>query len=92
MIHQSPKAPARHPASRSLQHHSFLLQSAAANSADDRGIASVSQTLETQYPPVSPEAQVSPMQFEAEIESSAPHALLDFSDDDDVPLHAAWIF
>jgi hypothetical protein len=79
-MHYSTSNPSlRHPVSSQLL---------AAKLVDDRGITSVSQTLETQFPPVSPE--FSPMRFEAETQFSAPRSLLHFSDDDDVMPNIAW--
>ena len=87
-IQQAPQTRVLHPAISPLQHHTVSLQTAAANRFDDNGITSVSQTLETQFSPVSTEG--SPIQFEADIKFSAPPATLHFSDDDDVMPNGAW--
>jgi len=54
----------------------------------EAGITSIRQTLETQYPPVSPEG--SPIHFSPNYNPSLPQTILAFSDDDDVTPSAAW--
>lgn len=93
-LFQSGRLTSNHKAQTRAAAHRFPNNTHSTNSASlsqDVGITSVRQTLETQYPPVSPrETEGSPLLFSPHIEPGVRHALAALSDDDDVTPSAAW--
>jgi hypothetical protein len=96
LIQPPPKTSTHDPPSGASkgQPHSAAASTAGYNGGG--GITSIRQTLETQYPPMSPESREgSPIRYSPAHEPSLPHeewphAAVDFSDDDDITLGAAW--
>jgi hypothetical protein len=90
-IDRAPQTRALHISSSPILNHPSSAAPAegpAVGYTGDSGITSIRQTLETQYPPVSPEG--SPIHFSPNYNPSLPQTILAFSDDDDVTPSAAW--
>ena len=91
VIQPPPQTSARHLSSSPTKDQPRSAGAGTAGYNGGGGITSVRQTLETQYPPMSPESREgSPMQYSPADEPGSPLAAVDFSDDDDITPGAAW--